>query len=600
MAYCTNCSATVKPGSQFCTSCGAKLSAASEESAHSGYGALRRYYTKSGLRRFELEVTHGGLGRYQVIRSDDQNIVVQKARAKVKQWNESWERKQQAERVRSQREQKAQALAEHTRLAADRTQEAQEALKALEGILAYTIDIDDTVNWEALKDDAPFPVPEPGRPTAPTILREPHRSDPKYRVELGLLDRMITSWGEKKAKEAERRFDVDHQAWQAEKEKRSAVYDAQLQEYEAALAAWEQEREALKRAQEQSNAAIDAQKVDYSNGEASAILDYCDLVLSNSRYPDGFPQTYELDYSPENKILIVDYQLPSLTDLPTLSEVRYIQSRDEFTEKHISQAPLNRNFNSVLYQIALRTIHELYEADQVDVLASIVFNGYVRSIDPATGQEVNPCVLSVQAGKEEFEQIRLANVDPRACFKNLKGISGTRLQSMTPIAPILRIDREDSRFVEAYGVADSLQEGDNLAAMDWEDFEHLIREVFEKEFAIGGGEVKVTRASRDGGVDAVAFDPDPIRGGKIVIQAKRYTGTVGVSAVRDLYGTVVNEGANKGIIVTTSHYGPDAYEFARGKPLTLIDGNNLLHLLEKHGHRARIDVQEARRLLSAD
>src|SRR5690606_34746199 len=109
----------------------------------------------------------------------------------------------------------------------------------------------------------------------------------------------------------------------------------------------------------------------------------------------------------------------------------------------------------------------------------------------------------------------------------------------------------------------------NLAAMDWEDFEHLVRELFEREFAQTGGEVKVTQASRDGGVDAVVFDPDPIRGGKIVIQAKRYTNTVGVAAVRDLYGTVVNEGAIKGILVTTSDFGPDAYEFARGKPLTL-------------------------------
>jgi restriction system protein len=55
------------------------------------------------------------------------------------------------------------------------------------------------------------------------------------------------------------------------------------------------------------------------------------------------------------------------------------------------------------------------------------------------------------------------------------------------------------------------------------------------------------RAGGDGGVDAVVFDPDPIRGGKIVIQAKRWTNTVGVAAVRDLYGTVMNEGANKGI-----------------------------------------------------
>jgi restriction system protein len=89
---------------------------------------------------------------------------------------------------------------------------------------------------------------------------------------------------------------------------------------------------------------------------------------------------------------------------------------------------------------------------------------------------------------------------------------------------------------------------------------HLIRELFEKEFAQNGVEVKVTRASRDSGVDAIAFDPDPLRGGKFVIQAKRYTRTVDVSAVRDLYGTLQNEGANRDILVTTSRFGPDSFE----------------------------------------
>jgi restriction system protein len=97
-------------------------------------------------------------------------------------------------------------------------------------------------------------------------------------------------------------------------------------------------------------------------------------------------------------------------------------------------------------------------------------------------------------------------------------------------------------------------------------------------------------------VDAVAFDPDPIRGGKIVIQAKRYTDTVSVSAVRDLYGTILNEGANKGILVTTADYGADAYEFAKGKPITLLNGSELLYLLQKHGHKARIDLAGARKL----
>ena len=207
--------------------------------------------------------------------------------------------------------------------------------------------------------------------------------------------------------------------------------------------------------------------------------------------------------------------------------------------------------------------------------------------------------MSIQVSRTEFEPINLAQVDPKACFRKLKGVSASKLQSLAAVAPVAQINREDKRFVDSYDVACGLDDSVNLASIDWEDFEHLIRELFGKEFAVGGGEVKVTQASRDGGVDAVAFDPDPIRGGKIVIQAKRYTNVVGVAAVRDLWGTINHEGAMKGILVTTSNYGPDAYEFAKGKPITLLDGGNLLHLLAKHGHRAKIDLKEAKKEMAS-
>jgi hypothetical protein len=47
---------------------------------------------------------------------------------------------------------------------------------------------------------------------------------------------------------------------------------------------------------------------------------------------------------------------------------------------------------------------------------------------------------------------------------------------------------------------------------------------------------------------------------------------------------------------TTADYGPDACEFAKGKPRTLISGSELLYMLGKHGHKARIDLKEARTL----
>lgn len=308
------------------------------------------------------------------------------------------------------------------------------------------------------------------------------------------------------------------------------------------------------------------------------------------------PGEWDLEYNAENSTLVVEYSLPPVDDVPTLSQVRYVQSRDEYTEKHISDAQLRRLYDSILYQVALRTVHELYEADVVHALASIVFNGRVTSVDRSTGHETTACILSLQTAREECMAINLANVEPKACFKSLKGVGSSKLHSMTAVAPIIEMRREDGRFVSAREVANTLDDSTNLAAMDWEDFEHLIRELFETEFGSTGGEVKVTQASRDGGVDAIAFDPDPIRGGKIVIQAKRYTNTVGVAAVRDLYGTVMNEGANRGVLVTTSDYGPDAYSFAKDKPISLLNGANLLHLLEKHGQRAKIDIEEARRL----
>ena len=108
-----------------------------------------------------------------------------------------------------------------------------------------------------------------------------------------------------------------------------------------------------------------------------------------------------------------------------------------------------------------------------------------------------------------------------------------------------------------------------------------------------GLETPLTQASRDGGVDCVAWDMRPVIGGKVIVQAKRYKHTVGVSAVRDLFGTVMNEGAAKGILVTTSGYGRAAFEFAKNKPLELISGSNLLYLLDEHtGVRAKIEFPE--------
>lgn len=225
---------------------------------------------------------------------------------------------------------------------------------------------------------------------------------------------------------------------------------------------------------------------------------------------------------------------------------------------------------------------------------AIAVNGWVDFFDRGNGQPKRAYCASLIAKKTDLLSIKLDTADPVTAFKSLRGANAGNTYETAPVMPSLRLETEDPRFVEPRETLEKMARGENLAAMDWETFEHLVRELFEKVFSSNGSEVKITRSSRDQGVDAVIFDPDPIKGGKIVIQAKRYTIPVGVSAVRDLYGTVMNEGANTGILVTTSHYGPDAYEFAQNKNIKLINGAQLLGLLEQAGYQFRIDLAEAR------
>ena len=191
--------------------------------------------------------------------------------------------------------------------------------------------------------------------------------------------------------------------------------------------------------------------------------------------------------------------------------------------------------------------------------------------------------------RDAFERLNLANVDPLACLKTLSASVSASPSDLVPVRPVLQFNMVDPRFVEEADVLSTLDQRPNLMELSPTEFESLITNLFEKM----GLETRQTQASRDGGVDCVAFDPRPIFGGKVVIQAKRYKNTVGVSAVRDLFGTVQNEGASKGILVTTSGYGKASFDFANGKPLELLAGSHLLFLLEQHaGVKAKIEVPD--------
>ncbi len=553
---------------------------------------------------FQIEVWHDGLNEHRVLSDRDIGILENKCNAHLARWAEKYAKHLEREE-REVRREAGKAAAE------TETAEAEEALKACRNILRHTIDVDDRVDWEALQSHAPMTRKskqtkgieynqETGRSLGFRPVDRPSHAAPVYTPpQLNILDRIFSSMRNRKEEAAQTAFERALKKWQDASDRADRVDTERQKTFDSEQQDWETEESDYKNRQAAANAEVDAFRRSYEqwDGENSRpIEEHAELVLNASEYPDWMDIDFDLGFNVDTKTIVVEYRLPSKDSMPTVKSITYVQSRDERKQTHISDREKDALYEDVLHQLALRTIHELYEADDVAALDAVVFNGWIESVDPATGQRGESCIMSIQTRRDEFLALNLAEIEPRACYRSLKGVSAAKLATLTPVQPILQLDTGDRRFVESRDIAQDLSAESNLATMDWESFEHLVREIFEQEFVSEGGEVKVTQASKDGGVDAVAFDPDPIRGGKYVIQAKRYTRTVGVAAVRDLYGTVMHEGADRGILVTTSDYGADSVGFAKDKPLTLINGAQLLSLIEKHGHRARIDLKEARAL----
>jgi len=322
-----------------------------------------------------------------------------------------------------------------------------------------------------------------------------------------------------------------------------------------------------------------------------SVSEFTSKILASIIYPNWLSKDFEISFDQENKILIIEQEFPNIENF---SFTKNIQLKTSNATKNLNQKESKEAIVNFYPLLTLRLAIDLANQLSEDLVELIVINGWVNHRNKATGKYARAFCSSLAAKVESLLEIDLEHADPTVAFSVLKGNVSKTLE-IVPIAPVSRIRKTDRRFVDDREVLGKMDEGKNLASMDWEDFEHLCRELFERVFAKEGATVKVTQASRDQGVDAVIIDARPIYGGKTVIQAKRYVNTVDVSAVRDLYGTVNHEGANKGILVTTSQFGPDSYSFIQGKNLELLNGSELLYLLNENGYHFRIDLEEARK-----
>ncbi len=402
-----------------------------------------------------------------------------------KQYNH-WER----ERVRNERGEKKQ-------IALEKTEATQASIESLNNILRAALEVNDRIDWLSLLDRTSYPGEQP----TPDQFRQD-----SFSKSFSFIPAF-----KKRAEE--------------QKKAEEASFKKALGEYEAKKAEWELE-------QNKHNSALERKKLSYEKGEPEGVEDYISLVLDRSSYPDTININEEVLYDGNTQTLLVELDLPSKESLPHVQSYKYVAARDVIEEKPINDKAFAALYNNTLYQIILRTIHEVFESDYKEFIKAVVLNGNADVRDKATGKISKKTIASIQVQRQDFLSVDLSGVDPASCFRHFKGVTAGNLVELSPVKPIMKLDRNDRRIIEASNILEEFDPSQNLATMAWEEFEVLIRDLIQKEFSGEGATVEVTRTSRDAGVDAIAFDEDPIRGGKFVIQAKRYNNLVPLSAVR--------------------------------------------------------------------
>ena len=105
---------------------------------------------------------------------------------------------------------------------------------------------------------------------------------------------------------------------------------------------------------------------------------------------------------------------------------------------------------------------------------------------------------------------------------------------------------------------------------------------------MGYGEGQAVGKSGDGGIDGV-INQDALGLEKVYIQAKRYTvGMVSDPDMQKFAGSMIANGATKGVFITTADFTGPARQTARNvsrrnETIRLVDGSELAQLMIKHG-----------------
>jgi restriction system protein len=365
-------------------------------------GSLNAKWSARGDRilRYCIDFRHMKLNLHKELSAPEIFILQRKVDALMASWDEKFADYQRRSAVLAGQDE------------ADRlTASAQTELATLGRILEHTLIVNDAVDWDSLKDHSLYPMPTKFPEPRPALKQEPK---PEYvEPHISFFDRLLGKKAQK-MQAAEDAFSNETSNWMRRDTERQTAFQTQLLGWEERQTQFWAEQKRAETAflaeQAERNSKVDELKAALEAGSADAVIEHATLVLDASDYGGLFEKSFVIQYHESDQLLLVAYDLPPPDALPSVKSVKFAKATGELKESHITEREVKANFELVAYQICLRTIHELFEADEFSNVSNILFNGYVNFIDRRTGQEARSCLLSIVVARSVFDAIDLGRV----------------------------------------------------------------------------------------------------------------------------------------------------------------------------------------------
>lgn len=324
-----------------------------------------------------------------------------------------------------------------------------ETYAEIDGLLAATLEVDDYVDLNELKATAQHPPFDPGKLATPTPpmpeLRYP--PEPQYQEPPAPTGLAGAFGGRKKHQEAVERARAEHeaavQAWHAnntkiyndhlaEQERRKAAEENRLAKLAAAEAQYADECRQRESEVEARNAELARLINNLAFDVPEAIEEYVGIVLSNSVYPESFPVTHEHTFDLATRELTLTVTVPEPSTVPGVKEYRYVKAKDEITSTSLPVKAQKDRYANAVWQVAVRTLHEVFEADRAGKVHSIALTVGTDTIAAATGKPETVPLVVVAADRKTFNDFDLANVVPHATLTHLGAAVSKSSFDLTP------------------------------------------------------------------------------------------------------------------------------------------------------------------------